>query len=164
MSSGLETIRILKERGLVDVWDDVVDLKNNDPFVYSFQTGVNNVVIRGIRIESPGDKGMVHATIGVFEGGSVSGGSNIEVSRFNNIDPPPSNLSDPFTSVFRGRTIDAPGSRFFFQHMVGNKTSDYDRIFNFIFLRKETDYYIVLDNIEDENEMLRIEVLAAVNT
>lgn len=164
MSSGIEQLRILKERGQVYVWDDVVNLNTNNPFVYSFETGINDVVLRHIEIESPSQKAMEHATIELFSGGAVSGGTQLFVSKFNDVDPEPSTFSDPFSTVFRDRTIDTPGAKFYELNMVGDKFVTYDKLHEFIFLRKETLYQIILTNIMSNNDLLRIEVLAAVNT
>lgn len=164
MSSAIGELDVLKERGLVYMWDDVVNLNTNNPFVYSFQTEVNNVVLRHIEIESPSQKAMVHATIEIFSGGDVSGGTPLFVSNFNDVDPPPANNSETFGSVFRDRTIDTPGVKFFGRNMVGDKFMTFDKFHESIFLRKGTLYYIVLTNIASDNDMLRIELLAAVNT
>lgn len=166
MSSGIKQLNILKERGLVYLWDDVVNLNINSPFVYSFETGESNIILRHIEIESPSQKAMVHATIEIFSGGDVSGGTELFVSNFSDIESVPSNNSDTFDvgSVFRDRTIDTPGTKFFGRNMVGDKFVNYDRSHTFIFLNKNTLYYIVLTNISSDNDTLRIEVLSAVST
>lgn len=166
MSSGIELINTLKERGLVYTWDDVVNLNINTPFVYSFTTAENNVVLRHIGIESPSMKAMEHATIEIYSGGDVSGGTEIFVSNFNDADPDSGNDSAAFEigSVFRDRTIDVAGTKFFGRNMVGDKFVVYEKLHTFFFLKKETKYYIVLTNIMSNNDLLKIEVLALVNT
>lgn len=144
--------------GLIFGWDDVVDLKLNPIFVYSFETG-DEIIRLKLRIQSPRDKGMDHSTLEIFANGSADGGTEIFVSKFSNEFPNPAGFL--VGTVFRDRNVIAPGDLVAMVNMVGHKMESFDETFQELVLIANTHYQIVLTNVTGlDNDKLRIIALA----
>ena len=153
----IESTDVLTRRGILFYWDDRIDLKTVGPYTYSIETLDDPVVLRKIKIISPGTKGMSHSSFELFEGGTVSGGIAAEASITNIRD-----LSlTPFSSneILEGVTIDVAGSLFYTRNMVGNSTLYFEDEFGPFILKSNTRYYWTLTNLNgNENENLKIQI------
>lgn len=154
----LRSVEQSLDDGLIFGWDDVVDLKLNPIFVYSFQTG-DEILRLKLRIQSPRDKGMDHSTLELFAGGSSDSGTEIFVSKFSNEFVNPAGFL--VGSVFRDRNVVAPGSLIAMVNMVGHKMESFDETLQEFVLIANTHYQIVLTNVAGiDNDKLRISALA----
>lgn len=143
-------------------WNEVVDLFTLGSRTWRFSTGPNRVLIRSVNIKSNigANRGLVHTTFDLFQGGDVTGGTPIEVFTTEVVQgaapqvPPPDVFADP--------TINTPGNKILGFSMIGDRMSTYDESFGNFSIPPENDFYITITNVVPACEVFKFNVVGLV--